>query len=162
MVTAPYTIGYTKAKNGTGRLDYTPWAPAMVKPWVGGSTNITIPVVALADHLSASMAELTTMAIKALPSGKGKFIGTRTWGANGPLAPAVYYNGGQFTIGSGAWGASGFMQVYTSSTMFKYLNGDIYEGLGVPPDIYSRETTAAYLAGDDLVVDAAIKYISSQ
>ena len=160
MVTSPYTIGYTRAKDGTGRLDYTPYAPAMVKPWVGGSANITVPIVALADHLSASMAELTTMAIKTLPN--GKFIGTRTWGANGPLAPSVYYNGGQFTIGSSAWGASGYMQVYTSSTMFKYLNGDIYEGIGVPPDIYARETTAAYNAGDDLVLDAAIKYITSQ
>jgi hypothetical protein len=31
------------------------------------------------------MAEITTMAVKAMPN--VKFIGTRTWGATGPLAP---------------------------------------------------------------------------
>jgi C-terminal processing protease CtpA/Prc len=157
MVTSQYTFGYTRYKNGVNRLDYTPWAPAVVKPWVGGSVNVTIPIVVLADHLSVSMSELTTMAIKTLPN--GKFIGTRTWGANGPLTSSVYFDGGQFTIGSAAFGSGGYMFVYTSSSMFKYLNGDIYEGVGVPPDIYARETTAAYLSGDDLVLDAAIRYI---
>jgi carboxyl-terminal processing protease len=158
MVTSQYTFGYTRYKNGVNRLDYSPWAPAVVKPWVGGSVNVTAPIVVLADHLSVSMSELTTMAIKTLPN--GKFIGTRTWGANGPLTSSVYFDGGQFTIGSAAFGSTGYMFVYTSSSMFKYLNGDIYEGVGVPPDIYARETNAAYLNGDDLVLDAAIKYIN--
>jgi hypothetical protein len=158
MVTSEYTFGYTRYKNGVNRLDYTPWAPAVVKPWVGGSVNVKAPIVVLADHLSVSMSEITTMAIKTLPN--GKFIGTRTWGANGPLTSSVYFDGGQFTIGGAAFGSAGYMFVYTSSSMFKYLNGDIYEGVGVPPDIYARETNAAYLSGDDLVLDAAIKYIN--
>ena len=157
MVTSQYTFGYTRYKNGVNRLDYSPWAPAVVKPWVGGSVNVTAPIVVLGDHLSVSMSELTIMAIKTLSN--GKFIGTRTWGANGPLTSSVYFDGGQFTIGGSAWGSSGYMFVYTSSSMFKYLNGDIYEGVGVPPDIYARETTAAYLSGDDLVLDAAMKYL---
>ena len=157
MVTSQFTFGYTRYKNGVNRLDYTPWAPAVVKPWVQGSVNVTAPIVILADHLSVSMSEITTMAIKTLPN--GKFIGTRTWGANGPLTSSVYFDGGQFTIGSATFGSGGYMFVYTSSSTFKYLNGDIYEGVGVPPDIYARETTAAYLSGDDLVLDAAIRYI---
>jgi carboxyl-terminal processing protease len=159
MVNAQYTFGYTRYKNGVNRLDYSPWAPAVVKPWVGGAVDVKAPIVVLGDHLSVSMSEITTMAIKSLPNGNGKFIGTRTWGANGPLTSSVYFDGGQFTIGSAAFGYSGYMFVYTSSSMFKDLNGDIYEGVGVPPDIYARETTAAYLNGDDLVLDAAIKYI---
>jgi carboxyl-terminal processing protease len=159
MVTSQYTFGYTRYKNGVNRLDYTPWAPAVVKPWEGGSINVKVPVVALADHLSVSMSEITTMAIKSLPNGNGHFIGTRTWGANGPLTSSVYFDGGQFTIGSPTFGSSGYMFVYTSSSTFKYINGDIYEGVGVPPDIYARETNAAYLSGDDLVVDEAIRFI---
>ncbi|HLZ86953.1 MAG TPA: S41 family peptidase, partial [Puia sp.] len=81
MVNEPYTFGYTRTKGGANRLDYTPWAPAIVKPWNGG-TKVTAPIVVLADHLSTSMAEITTMAVKTLPN--GKFIGTRTWGATGP------------------------------------------------------------------------------
>ncbi len=159
MVNKQFTYGYTRTKNGTGRLDYTPWAPAVVNPWTGSTNNVTIPIVALADHLSVSMSEITAMAIKTLPN--GKFIGTTTWGANGPLAPQVYYSGGQFTIGAPAFGNNGYLYAYTSSAMFKYLNGDIYEGKGVPPDIYARETTDAYQQGHDLVVEAAVNYINS-
>jgi carboxyl-terminal processing protease len=161
MTNAQYTVGSTSGKNGPGRLDYTPWAPAVVNPYTGGGVNITIPVVALGDHLTVSMAELTTMAIKSLPNKNGIFIGTQTWGANGPLTSPVYYNGGQFTIGTSAWGYTGYMNVYTSSTMFKYKDGKIYEGVGIPPDIYARETNAAYLGGKDLVLDAAITYINA-
>lgn len=151
MITKPLTFGYTRSKNGNGRLDYTPWAPAIVTPQQG-AVAIALPIVVLADHTSVSMAEITAMAIKSLPN--GKFIGTTTWGANGPLAPAVYYNAGQFTAGS-------YVNVYTSSTMFKYLDGNIYEGKGVPPDIFVKETSAAYHSGDDQQLDAAINYINN-
>lgn len=151
MITKPLTFGYTRSKSGSGRLDYTPWAPAIVTPQAG-AVAITVPIVVLADHTSVSMSELTTMAIKTLPN--GKFIGTTTWGANGPLAPLVYYNAGQFTVGS-------YLSVYTSSSMFKYLDGSIYEGKGVPPDIFVKETNAAYSSGIDLQLNAAITYINA-
>ncbi len=64
LTTSEYTFGYTRYKNGVNRLDYSPWAPAVVKPWVGGAVNVTVPIVVLADHLSVSMSEITTMAIK--------------------------------------------------------------------------------------------------
>ena len=150
MITKPLTVGYTRSKNGNGRLDYTPWIPAIVTPQQN-SVAISVPIVVLADHTSVSMAEYTAMAIKTLPN--GKFIGTTTWGANGPLAPqAVYYNAGQFNAGK-------YVDVYTSSCMFKYSDGNIYEGKGVPPDIYVKETYEAFLNGDDQQLDAAIDYI---
>ncbi len=152
MITKPLQYGYTRSKSGNGRLDYTPWAPAIVTPQ-DGAKEITIPIVALADHTSVSMAEITALAINTLPN--GKFIGTTTWGANGPLAPQQYYNSGQFTIGS-------YLSVYTSSSMFKTLDGNIYEGRGIPPGIWVRETSAAYNNGVDLQLDAAINYINSK
>ena len=45
--------------------------------------------------------------------------------------------------------------------MFKYLDGNIYEGKGVPPDIFVKETSAAYHSGDDQQLDAAINYINN-
>ena len=71
------------------------------------------------------MAELTAMAIHTLP--KGRIVGERTWGANGPLTANENLNGGQFT-------AANFLFAYTSSGMFKYIDGNIYEGKGFPPD----------------------------
>ena len=124
MVGDKLIIGSTRNKNGNGRLDYTPWADAVVTPQPGARA-VTVPVVALTDIWSASMSELTAMAIHALP--KGHTVGEKTWGANGPLTGNEILNGGQFT-------AANFMFVYTSSAMFRYKDGKIYEGEGFPPD----------------------------
>lgn len=151
MITTPLQYGYTRSKSGSGRLDYTPWAPAIVTPQ-SGAVDVKVPIVALADHTSVSMAEATALAINTLPN--GKFIGTTTWGANGPLAPQQYYNSGQFTIGT-------FLSVYTSSSMFKSLDGTIFEGKGIPPAIWVKATAASLASGVDLQLDAAISYINS-
>lgn len=117
-------IGYVRYKGGNGRLDYTPWADAVVSPQQG-ATAVTVPVVALTDIWTVSMAELTAMSIRLLPA--GHTVGETTWGANGPITANEILNGGQFT-------AANFVSVYTSSSMFKYIDGNIYEGKGFPPE----------------------------
>ena len=125
LIGSKLNIGYTKYKSGNGRLDYTPWADAIVTPQTGAKA-VTVPVVVLTDIYSVSMAELTAMAIHTLPN--GHTVGEQTWGANGPLTSnSEPYNGGQFT-------AAGFVNAYTSASMFKYIDGNIYEGKGFPPD----------------------------
>lgn len=142
-------FGHTRSKQGNGRLDYSPWAPAYVKPQPGARA-ITAPIVVLADAWSVSMSEITAMAVKALPN--GHFVGERTWGGNGPLTSNKNYNGGQFS--------TGFLnQVYTSSLMFKNLDGNIYESKGFPPDQEVKYNAAALRAGRDLQLEAAIRKI---
>jgi carboxyl-terminal processing protease len=149
MISSPLTFGYTRYKSGNGRLDYTPWAPAIITPQAGAK-GLNIPVVALADAWSVSLAELTTMAIHTMPN--GKFIGETTWGANGPISSNQNFNGGQFTVAD-------FLSVYTSSSEFKYLNGNIYEGKGFPPDIYVPYDEATLMQGHDPAFEAAIRDI---
>jgi len=126
LISTKLTVGYTRYKSGNGRLDYTPWAPAIVTPDTGAKA-VTVPVVAITDIWTTSMAELTAMAIHALPGGNGHTVGETTWGATGPLTNNEILNGGQFT-------GANFVSVYTSSSMFKYIDGKIYEGKGFPPD----------------------------
>ncbi len=118
------TIGYTRYKSGNGRLDYTPWVDAIITPQAGAKA-VTVPVVALTDIYSTSMSELTAMSIRLLPN--GHTVGETTWGANGPLTQNSSFNGGQFT-------AANFLFAYTSSAAFKYIDGNIYEGKGFPPE----------------------------
>jgi carboxyl-terminal processing protease len=151
MISNPLTFGATRAKNGTGRLDYTPWAPAIVTPYPG-ATSITVPIIVVADHFSVSMSELTAMAIKTLPN--GKLVGETTWGANGPIAPNADFNGGQFTVSN-----SITVSVYTSSTMFRYINNEIYEGKGVPPDYAVPYNLASLQNGVDPQLEKAISLI---
>ena len=136
LISSKLNVGYTRSKSGTGRLDYTPWAPSVVTP-TGGATAFTKPIVVLADGESVSMAELTTMSLKQLSN--TTFVGDTTWGANGPLTTNSVYSAGSFNFGNvytnietGA--VTYYGNAYTSSVMFKYINGNIYEGKGFPPD----------------------------
>jgi len=149
LITTPLHFGYSRAKADNGRYDYTPWINAYVTPQTGGKAQAT-PVIVLADYFSASMAEATTMAIHALPT--GIFVGEKTWGATGPISSNSLFDDGQFTI-------PGFLFTYTSSAEFKYIDGTIYEGKGFSPDINVPFNHAAVLGNDDPQLDSAINLV---
>ncbi|NML21627.1 hypothetical protein HHL16_12120 [Pseudoflavitalea sp. G-6-1-2] len=140
-------FGFTRYKNGAGRLDFTPWVPSYIRP-LQGSAGVSVPVIALADNFSASLAESVTLAVKQLPG--GKFIGETTWGANGPYAfNEQLYNAGPFKL-------TGFMEVQTSSAAFKTVDGTITEGQGVVPDIPVPFDRAAIEQGQDVILQTAL------
>lgn len=139
----------TREKSGNGRLDYTPWAPAVVTP--AGLAGFAAPIVVLTDQNTMSMAEMTTMAIRSLPG--SYVIGDTTWGATGPLDTDIgLYGGGQFSFAS-------FGYVYTSSAQYRYRDGKSYEGTGFPPDRYLPVAPDALATGRDLQLEAAIDYL---
>ena len=148
LIDSKLTIGYTRYKSGNGRLDYTPWAPAIVTPQPGAKA-ITVPVVVLTDIWTTSMAELTAMAVHALPNGNGHTVGEKTWGATGPLTDNEILNGGQFT-------AANFLFAYTSSSVFKYIDGNIYEGKGFPPDYNVPFNLNAFQTSGDTQLEKAL------
>ncbi len=165
LISNPLNVGYTRSKSGNGRLDYTPWVPAIVTP-KAGATAFTKPIVVLADGESVSMAELTTMALKQLSN--TKVVGDTTWGANGPLTSNSVYNAGSFSFGNLytniETGASTYYgNAYTSSVMFKYMDGKIYEGKGFPPDYAVKPTLRQVLVSnttvDDPQLDKAISLL---
>jgi len=150
IVGQPTHFADTRGKSGNGRLDYSPWIPAMATP-PAGATGVGVPIIVLTDRHSVSMAEMTTMALRSLPN--TIVLGDTTWGANGPLDPYdQLYGGGQFFF-------AGYGFVYTSSAEYRYHNGKIYEGKGFPPDIYVPVNTDSLAAGIDVQLEAAIKLL---
>ncbi|MGN6418178.1 MAG: S41 family peptidase [Pseudobacter sp.] len=148
FITSPMAFGSTRYKTGAGRLDYTPWLSSNVTP-VANSKGVTIPVIALADNFSASLAESVTMAIRQTPN--GYFIGEPTWGANGPYAfNEQLYNAGPFEL-------EGFMKVQTSSAAFRDINGNFLEGEGIMPDLFVPFDRASLQAGQDHALRLAIE-----
>jgi len=162
LIATPLQIGYSRSKNGTGRLDYTPWAPAVVTPRAGAMA-FTKPIVVLADGESVSMAELTTMSLKRLSN--TTVVGDTTWGANGPLTDNSVFNAGSFNFGNvytniETGSTAYYGNAYTSSTQFRYIDDKIYEGKGFPPDVDIKQTlTTVFLRNnyiDDPQLDKAI------
>jgi C-terminal processing protease CtpA/Prc len=109
-----------------------------------------MPIFALADCNTASLAEAVTMVIHALPN--GKTIGETTWGATGPITSNFLYNDGQFNV-------SNFLSVFTSSVEFKFIDGKIYEGIGFPPDLPVPFDSNNLTIGRDLQLEKAINLI---
>lgn len=127
FVKEPLKVFYTRKKSGTGRLDYTPYTPEYLYP-LDYKRELDIPVVVLADMHSVSMAEMTTMAVLALPKGNGVFIGEQTKGGTGNLNSNFDMNyGGQFK--------NDMLDVYTCSSNLVDANGVSHEGKGIKPTI---------------------------
>ena len=145
----PLRVGYTRNKSGNGRLDYTPWVGVDVSPQAGAQA-VTLPVYILADSYSQSMAEIVTMALRALP--QCKVVGETTFGATGPIAENALYDDGSFEV-------PGFLSVTTSSVEFKYIDGKIYEGKGFPPDYPVAFDPQALNTGDDPQLDKVLSLI---
>jgi hypothetical protein len=154
IIAEPVTIGYTQTKLGDGRFDYSPNLPYIIEP-ASDAVPVTAPIVVLADRRSVSCAEVTTMAIASLPN--GYFVGERTWGGQGEL-----YNEYVTAANGGTFNTQFMKLVYTPFARFRNLDGNIYEGVGFPPDVEVKFDAAAFVSGKDVQLEAAIKLIHEQ
>lgn len=155
LLSEPVLFGYSRTKNGLGRLDYTPWSPMILAPLAPEDNPVErnladVPVVALADINSISMGEFTPMAIMELPN--GFFVGERTAGGHGPLNRNIndYY--------AGELESQAFL-MYTSTSMTKRVDGKCYEGIGVIPDIEALFDAKEFYNGNDTQLDRAVRFI---
>jgi hypothetical protein len=154
LITSPGHFSYTRTKNGSGRLDYTPWVKGYVHPQSGG-TNFTKPIAVLVDDNSVSMSEMTTLAIKNIFP-KSKVVGVQTWGGTGQIPPSdVRYLGGQFT-------AANFVKVYMAGVELRDKNMVCYENKGITPDIPVAFDANAIKNNIDVQLEKAISYVISQ
>ncbi|MDR0294915.1 MAG: hypothetical protein LBH91_01815 [Prevotellaceae bacterium] len=151
MVDTKTEFGYTRCKTGDGRLDYSPWIPAYISP-AAGAKKVTAPIVVLGDMYSASMAEITIIAVNSLPN--GYFIGEQTWGAQGSSADIeAKFNSGIFEC------QPFFEEVMISSHAFKDKNGKQYENIGLRPIMEAKHDQQALNSGKDTQLELAIRFI---
>ena len=149
FISQPLLFGHTRYKSGNGQLDYTPWIDANITP-SGGGQSFAPPIFILADRYSASVAEIITMALRALP--QCQIIGETTFGATGPFAENALYDDGPFDV-------PGFLSAQTSSAEFRYLDGKSYEGKGFPPDYPVPFNPTALSSSDDPQMDKALSLL---
>ncbi|MBR1792322.1 MAG: hypothetical protein IJ764_01595 [Bacteroidales bacterium] len=145
--------GYSRTKEGIGRLDYSAWTPFILRT-PSKHLNSQKPIVVLADCNSYSCAEITTQLIHSLPN--GYFIGIRTGGATCPLMP-----GGFNILLSGVFGDVDKYGYYCYTSNFDLVTTDYtsLEGKGVTPDKMVQYEGAN---GKDEQLDAAIEYLMTK
>ncbi len=157
LLTEPLLFGYSHTKAGMGRLDYTPWTPWQISPMPQEDRPVkrdlsNVAIVSLVDLHSISMAEMTAMAVSAMPN--GTVIGERTAGGQGPLNNnyEMYYAG---TVDNEAY------EMYTTTSASIHLDGKCYEGIGVIPDIETLYDDEEFLKGNDTQLERAIEFIKT-
>lgn len=153
LIDKPYVFGYVHTKSGLGRLDYAPWLPMEVQPILYSENSLKVPIVALVDLHSVSMAEMSSMAIQTLPN--GHVIGERTWGGHGPLEAIFQISyAGSYDVGNAK-----IISVRTSTYNSKNLDDKCLEGIGVTPDLEVLLDMEAMNNGVDNQLERALKFI---
>lgn len=126
----------SKTKNGEGPDDYTDWYDWSIYP---SGEYFNKPIVLITDRYTISAGERTVMAFKTLPN--VTHIGDTT---NGSIATKISKE-----LANG-W----YYSLVTQKTLFH--NGISYEGSGIPPNEYFKNTSAEMANGQDITLEEAI------
>ncbi len=157
------TIGYTRRKASENRTDYNAWTPFIVSRselFDVGTFNEDIPLAVILNDSSVSCAEMSTCAFMALRDGYGynvRLFGSSSCGGMGSLneESEERYNGGITAV------MPFISLLYTPFCQMKYLDGNRYEGKGLPVDEYIKYNSEAFNSGMDPRLSAALEWISS-
>ncbi len=126
----------SRTKNGPGENDYIEWFDWYLEP---EGEYYDKPVVLLTDRYTISAGERATMMIRVLPN--ATVIGDTTNASHSTMVTYQLANGWYFTL---------------SPQDVKLPDGNSYEGIGLPPDIYIRNNLSDLENGIDAILDEAI------
>ena len=149
----PIYSGYTRVKEGLGRLDYSAWVQERVNN-MSNHISADKKIVALIDVNSISCAEFAAKCIRCLPN--STLIGERTFGATCALLP------GRFDLlYSGVFGDYNQYGYYGYTSNFDVVDKDYksHEGIGETPDIECLFDLDALMNGHDNQLERALQFI---
>lgn len=137
----PFTsqVRYThrsKTKNGTGPNDFSSWYVWNVSP---AGTHFNKPIVLLTDRYTISAGERFTLALRTLPNLTQ--MGDTTSGALSTKIGKEMANGWFYSV---------------STQKIESHDGQYFEGVGIPPQIYVKNTITEINAGQDKTLEEAI------
>lgn len=167
----------TRRKSGDNRMDYGPWAAFELFPrsqYTGDfyldippvSFDKDIPIAVLHNSGSVSCAEFSVMFFRALRQFYGynvKTFGSATAGGNGMLLNEDTHTESEILFNAGITDIKPYVTLlYTPYCQMRYVDGTIYEGIGIPPDKPSDFVYEDFEAGTDARLQAAIDWITEQ
>lgn len=136
LTDARHFVFRSKTKNGKGKDDYTDWYDWYVEP---AGKYFDKRIVLLTDRYTISAGERMAMAFKALPN--VVHLGDTTNGSIGTKIGKELSNGWYYSV---------------VTQKVEFLDGLSYEGPGIPPDIFVKNTAAEMAAGIDQTLATAL------
>lgn len=131
-------FGYVRIRNGPAHDDFTGYIPETVSP--SGPRQFRGPVLVLTNRKVYSSAEDFVLATRALPN--VTVIGDTTAGASGNPLVRELPNGWTFEL----------------STWIEYTpEKQVFENIGLAPDVYVRAAMTDLVAGRDPILDMAMR-----
>lgn len=163
-------IANTRRKGGDERQNYSAYMPFYIENCgYTGTFDKSIPIAYITNDGSVSCAEVSALFFKALKDYHGyktAIIGERSLGGQGMLVNA---NSGYYDLSysetlysAGCTDIAPYIRlIYTPYLQTEYLNGENYEGKGVPIDgdpVYFDYS--AFTTGTDAKLNAAITWVN--
>lgn len=127
----------SKTKNGKGKEDYTKWAEWHIHP---KGDFINKPIIVLADRYTISAGERALMAFMTLPN--VTVLGDTTNGAHGTMIGRELANGWFYSL---------------VPQKVELYDGKSYEGIGLAPDVFIKNTLSEMNAGTDKTLETAVE-----
>lgn len=126
----------SKTKNGKGSNDYTDWYEWNIYP---KGEYVDKPIIVLIDRYTISAGERSVMAFKTLPN--VTLMGDTTNGAHGTMIGRELINGWFYSL---------------VPQKVELYDGKSYEGIGIAPDDFSKNTILEINNGYDKTLQKAI------
>ena len=127
----------SRTKNGPDADDFTEWHDWYVTP---AESYFDKPIVLLTDRYTISAGERAVLAFKTLPN--VTHLGEPTNGAISTKIHKELPNGWNYSV---------------STQQVRFINGEIYEGPGIPPDILVKNTYDEIDMGVDMMLEKALE-----
>ncbi|MCS7035291.1 MAG: S41 family peptidase [Saprospiraceae bacterium] len=121
-------VGQSRYKYGSNRNEFSPWVPQKIFPSTEGYNPL--PLVVLCNGFTISAAERITMALSLLP--QVTVVGETTFGAQSALFTG---REGRDAAYAGSFILPNNWNITTAVEVYRFADGNLYEGVGFPPDI---------------------------
>ena len=126
----------SRTKNGTGEADYDEWYEWYLE---ASGSYFDKPIVVLTDRLTISASERVVMILKTLPN--VTIMGDTTNGAISTKISKELANGWNYSV---------------APQHVEFTDGINYEGTGMPPDVFMKNTEEEIQNGQDRVLEEAL------
>ena len=159
LIQEQLSVAQLRTKQSDNRLSYSSWHDFPIGP--SAEKRFDKPIAVITNSMSASCSEISTMffmAFREKYNADVKIFGATTIGANGLLDNDISqpFNAGIFSI------EPYIKEVYTPSMQTRYIDGTMYEGIGISPDQNVAFNYNQFLQGNDARLHSALEWMKSK